>query len=38
MDVVAVVAAGVNADGRREVLGVDIVTSEDGAGWEAFLG
>jgi transposase-like protein len=37
-NVVAVVATAVNADGRREVLGMDIVTSEDGAGWEAFLG
>ena len=38
VNVVAVVATAVNADGRREVLGVDIVTSEDGAGWETFLG
>jgi len=38
VNVVAVVATAVNADGRREVLGVDIVTSEDGAGWEMFLG
>jgi putative transposase len=37
VNVVAVVATGVNADGRREVLGMDIVTSEDGAGWETFL-
>ncbi len=26
-----------NADGRREVLGVDVITAEDGAGWTAFL-
>jgi putative transposase len=32
-----VIATGVNSDGRREVLGVDIVTCEDGAGWVAFL-
>jgi putative transposase len=32
-----VVATGVNADGHREILGVDVVTSEDGAGWTAFL-
>jgi len=38
VNVVAVVATAVNADGHREVLGVDIVTDEDGAGWEAFLG
>jgi putative transposase len=24
-------------DGRREVLGLDVVTAEDGAGWLAFL-
>jgi len=38
VNVVAVVATGVNAAGHREVLGGDIVTSEDGAGWETFLG
>jgi putative transposase len=32
-----VIATAVNSDGRREVLGVDIVTCEDGAGWLAFL-
>jgi transposase-like protein len=32
-----VVATGVNADGHREVLGVDVLTGEDGAGWTAFL-
>ena len=26
-----------NADGHREILGLDLVTSEDGAGWTAFL-
>ena len=31
------VATGVNADGHREVLGVDIVSAEDGAGWLAFF-
>jgi putative transposase len=30
-------ATGVNRDGYRESLGVDIVTSEDGAAWLAFL-
>jgi transposase-like protein len=35
--VCVVIATGVNADGRREVLGVDLVTSEDGAGWTALL-
>ena len=33
----ALVATGVNADGHREVLGVQVTTSEDGAGWLAFF-
>jgi len=32
-----VIATGVHADGRREILGLDVLTSEDGAGWTAFL-
>lgn len=35
--VAALVATGVNASGYREILGLDVVTSEDGAGWTAFL-
>ena len=35
--VACLVCVGVNNDGRREVLGLDVVTSEDGAGWLAFL-
>lgn len=31
------VATGVNADGHRETLGVEVVSAEDGAGWVAFL-
>jgi transposase-like protein len=31
------VATGVNNEGRREILGLDVVTAEDGAGWLAFL-
>jgi putative transposase len=31
------IATGVNDDGHREILGVDVVTAEDGAGWLAFL-
>jgi transposase-like protein len=27
----------VNADGHREILGIDVLTSEDGAGWLAFF-
>ncbi len=30
-------ATAVNGDGHREILGLDIATSEDGAGWLAFL-
>src|SRR5262245_36569870 len=37
VNVVVVIATAVNADGNREVLGLDVVTSEDGAGWLAFL-
>ena len=32
-----VVATAVNADGKREVLGIDVGTSEDGAVWLSFL-
>ena len=32
-----VIAIGVNADGQREVLGLDVGPSEDGAFWHAFL-
>jgi putative transposase len=32
-----VVATGVNADGFREILGLDTFTSEDEAAWRAFL-
>ena len=31
------VATGVNAEGYREVLGVQVTSAEDGAGWLAFL-
>jgi putative transposase len=37
VNVAGLVAVGVNSDGHREVLGLDIVTGEDGAGWLAFL-
>ena len=33
----ALVATGVNADGHREILGVQVTTSEDGAGWLVFF-
>jgi transposase-like protein len=35
--VAAVHAVGVSADGRRESLGLELVTTEDGAGWTSFL-
>jgi putative transposase len=37
VNVVVVIATAVNAHGKREVLGFDVITSEDGAGWTAFL-
>jgi putative transposase len=37
VNVHCLIATGVNADGHREVLGVDVTSSEDGAGWLAFL-
>jgi putative transposase len=37
VNIAAVVATGVNAEGHREILGVDVLTTEDGAGWTAFL-
>jgi putative transposase len=33
----ALLAVGINADGQREVLGIDVASGEDGAGWVAFL-
>ena len=37
VSVATVIATGVNAEGHREMLGVDVFTTEDGAGWTAFL-
>jgi len=37
VNVAGLVAVGVHESGRREVLGIDVVTGEDGAGWLAFL-
>ncbi|GAA0346914.1 transposase, Mutator family [Streptomyces acidiscabies] len=37
INVHALIAVGVNADGHREILGIDVATAEDGAGWLAFL-
>ena len=37
VNVSAVIATAANADGRREIVGFDIVTTEDTAAWTAFL-
>jgi len=37
VNVTVVQAIAVNAEGFREILGVDVITTEDGAGWLAFL-
>jgi putative transposase len=37
VNVACVVATGVNAQGNREILGTELFTTEDGAGWTAFL-
>jgi transposase-like protein len=37
VNVAALVAVGVNSQGHREILGLDVATTEDGAGWLAFL-
>jgi transposase-like protein len=37
VQVAVVIANGVNADGQREILGLDLITTEDGAGWLSFL-
>jgi transposase-like protein len=37
INVHALVAVGVNAEGYREILGLQVSSAEDGAGWLAFL-
>jgi putative transposase len=37
VNIACLLAVGVNGEGRREILGVDLATSEDGAGWLAFF-
>jgi putative transposase len=37
VNVHALIATGVNAEGYREILGIDVSTAEDGAGWLTFL-
>src|SRR5918998_675238 len=36
VNVHALIATGVNADGHREILGLDVASAKDGAGWLAF--
>jgi putative transposase len=33
----ALIATGVNADGHREILGIQVTSAEDGAGWLTFF-
>ena len=37
VNVHALVATGVNGDGHREILGLQVTSAEDGAGWLAFF-
>jgi transposase-like protein len=37
VSIACLLAVGVNAEGHREILGVDLATAEDGAGWLAFF-
>ena len=37
INAVVLIATGVNADGRREVLGMRVATSETGAAWNSFF-
>jgi putative transposase len=37
VNVHALIATGVSAAGKREILGIEVASSEDGAGWLAFL-
>src|SRR5438874_12890857 len=37
VNVHALIAVGVNGDGQREALGLEVASHEDGAGWLGFL-
>src|SRR5256885_14080712 len=37
VNVHALIATGVNADGHREILGLQVSSAEDGAGWLGFF-
>jgi len=37
VNICTAIATAVNANGQREILGIDVFTSEDGAAWTSFL-
>ena len=37
VNIACLLAVGVNGEGHREILGIDVATTEDGAGWLAFF-
>ena len=37
VNIAYLLAVGVNGEGHREILGIDVATTEDGAGWLAFF-
>jgi len=37
VNIACLLAVGVNGEGNREILGVEVATTEDGAGWVAFF-
>jgi putative transposase len=37
VNVHGLIAVGANHDGHREILGLDVTSAEDGAGWLAFF-
>jgi len=37
VNVNGLIATGVNADGKREILGFEVTSAEDGASWLAFF-
>ena len=37
VNICTAIATAVNANGQREILGVDVFTTEDGPAWTSFL-
>lgn len=37
VNIACLLAVGVNSEGHREILGIDLASDEDGAGWVAFF-